>query len=97
MSCSLGGCLFFSGEFDEAERWLAESTEPALASGQWRVAVSALAIRSLVAGELHRADEQAQLAELALDLHGSEVSRTWKACSSRSAHPAQPAGGSTTR
>ena len=52
VACSLGACLYFSGEFDEAARWLAESTGPALAYRQWRVAVSALASRSLVAGEL---------------------------------------------
>jgi LuxR family maltose regulon positive regulatory protein len=75
VACSLGGCLYFSGRFDEAERWLAESTEPALACGQWRVAVSALATHSLVAGELRQADEQALLAERALDVareHGLE-------------------------
>jgi LuxR family maltose regulon positive regulatory protein len=68
-------CLYVSGEFDEAARWLAESTEPALAYRQWRVAVSALAHRSLVAGELSQVDEQALLAERALDVareHGLE-------------------------
>jgi len=68
VSCSLGGCLYFSGQFDEAERWLAESTEPALASRQWRVAVSALALRSLVAGERQQAAEQALFAERAWDV-----------------------------
>ena len=75
VSCSLGMCLYFSGEFDEAARWLVESTEPALAYRQWRVAVSALAHRSLVAGELRQVDEQALLAERALDVareHGLE-------------------------
>jgi LuxR family transcriptional regulator, maltose regulon positive regulatory protein len=75
VSCSLGGCLYFSGEFDEAERWLAEATGPALAREQWRVAVSALATRSLVVGELRRVDEQAELAEQALEVareHGLE-------------------------
>ena len=62
VSC-LGVYLFFSGQFDEADRWLAQSTEPALANEQWRVAVAALACRSLVAGELGRVDEQALLAE----------------------------------
>ena len=98
VACSLGACLYFSGEFDEAARWLAESTGPALAYRQWRVAVSALASRSLVAGELRQADEQALLAERALDVAREHGSRTSKArYSSRSAHPSQPVEGSTRR
>jgi LuxR family transcriptional regulator, maltose regulon positive regulatory protein len=57
VSFALGGCLYFSGRFEEADRWLAASTEPAIAREQWRVAVISLAYRSLVAGELGRIEE----------------------------------------
>ena len=66
--CSLGGCLYFSGQFDEADRWLAEATELALAHEQWLVAADALARRSLVAAELGRVDEQALFAGEAVKL-----------------------------
>jgi LuxR family maltose regulon positive regulatory protein len=72
---SLGACLYVSGEFEEADLWLEQSTAPALEREQWRVAVSSLAYRSLVAGELGRPDEQELLAEAALQLaqeHGLE-------------------------
>ena len=72
---SLGACLYVSGEFAEADRWLEASTAPALARRQWRVAVSALSYRSLVLGELGRLDEQELLTDEALQLareHGLE-------------------------
>jgi len=55
---ALGGCLYFSGEFDEADRWLKQAMAPALALGQWRIAVVAFARASLIAGALGRVVEQ---------------------------------------
>ena len=42
--------LYYRGEFAEADRWFAESVTLAPASGQWLVAGSSLAYRSLIAG-----------------------------------------------
>jgi LuxR family maltose regulon positive regulatory protein len=77
--CStLGTALFFSGELDEADWWYAESVAAASAAGQWLVASGALAYRSRIAGEQRRVEEQAELAEQAMDvvtehnLHGLE-------------------------
>jgi len=72
---AVGGCLYFSGQFDEADRWLDESIELALARGHWRVVVASLAIRSLVAGELGDVDAQVLLADRATGIaaeHGLE-------------------------
>jgi LuxR family maltose regulon positive regulatory protein len=72
---AVGACLYFSGRFDEGDHWLEESIEPALDRGQWRVAASSLALRSLVAEELGRHDEQILLADSAVELareHGLE-------------------------
>ena len=66
--CSLGGGLYFSGQFDDADRWLAEATEVALARKQWLPAADALARRSLVAGELGRVDQQTLFAGEALKI-----------------------------
>jgi LuxR family maltose regulon positive regulatory protein len=67
--CVAGGwCLFFLGEFEEADRWLAEAADPALELEQWRVAVSALVGRSLIADALGRRDEQALFASEAAAL-----------------------------
>jgi ATP/maltotriose-dependent transcriptional regulator MalT len=67
--CSaLGECLYYSGEFDEADRWLAESAELASLHEQWWVAATALGYRSLVAGERGRVDQQTLLAERAMTL-----------------------------
>ena len=67
--CVAGGwCLYFLGEFLEADEWLAEATEPALGLEQWRVAVSSLVGRSLVAEALGRTDEQILLAARAAAL-----------------------------
>jgi LuxR family maltose regulon positive regulatory protein len=65
---ALGTGLYFAGDFDEADRWLAESAELAPLRGQWRIAVGSLAFRSLVAGEQGRADDQARLADEAVRL-----------------------------
>ena len=52
-----------------------QSTEPALADEQWRVAVAALAYRSLVAGELGRVDEQTLLADEAVQARADAWAR----------------------
>jgi LuxR family maltose regulon positive regulatory protein len=57
-----GWCLYLLGENLEADRWFAEATQPALELEQWRVAVSSLVGRSLVAEALGRTDEQSALA-----------------------------------
>jgi len=60
--------LYFGGEFGEADRWFAESAGLAPASGQWLVAGSSLAYRSLIAGQRGRLEEQRLLAEQAMEL-----------------------------
>jgi LuxR family transcriptional regulator, maltose regulon positive regulatory protein len=72
---AVGSNLYFTGAFDEADRWLTESTELAPPREQWLVAVTALAVRSLLEGERRRLDQQAVLAEHAVQLareHGLE-------------------------
>jgi LuxR family maltose regulon positive regulatory protein len=65
--CVAGGwCLYFVGEFLEADQWLAEAAEPALQLEQWRVATSALVARSLVAGAFGQTDEQIRLVTRAM-------------------------------
>jgi LuxR family maltose regulon positive regulatory protein len=67
--CSaLGECLYFSGEFEEADRWLKESAEIAPRNDQWWVASTSLAYRSLIAGDQGRIDEQTILAAHAVKL-----------------------------
>jgi ATP/maltotriose-dependent transcriptional regulator MalT len=67
--CSaLGEALFFSGDFDEADRWLAEATEVAPLHAHWINAATAHAYRSRIAGEQGRVDEQTLLAGQALQL-----------------------------
>ena len=63
-----GWCLYLLGEFLEADRWFAAATQPALDLEQWRVAVSSLVGRSLVAEALRRTDEQSVLAARAVAL-----------------------------
>jgi len=63
-----GWCLYLLGEFLEADRWFAAATQPALDLEQWRVAVSSLVGRSLVAEALRRTDEQSALAARAVAL-----------------------------
>jgi LuxR family maltose regulon positive regulatory protein len=72
---SVGMILYRSGEFEEADEWLAQAAELTLSREQWRWAVSSLSTRSLVAGELGRSDEQALHAQQAVALarrHGLE-------------------------
>ncbi len=59
---ALGTNLYFDGRPAEADPWLAQAAELAPARRQWRVAISALATRSLVAGDLARLDDQAAFA-----------------------------------
>ena len=61
-----GWCLYLLGEFLEADRWFVDATEPALDLRQWRVAVSSLVGRSLVAGGLGRMDDQGTFARRAV-------------------------------
>lgn len=60
--------LYFSGRFDEADRWFAECADLAPLSEMWLVAASSLAHRSFIAGEQGRLEEQRVLAERAADL-----------------------------
>jgi LuxR family maltose regulon positive regulatory protein len=67
--CSiLGEALFFSGELDEADHWLAEMEEVAPLNGHWWNAATSLAYRSRIAGEQGRADDQTLLADRAVQL-----------------------------
>ena len=59
----LGTSLFLIGEPDEADRWLVEAIEVAIAQRRWLLASSSLAIASLLAGDRLRFEEQAALAE----------------------------------
>jgi LuxR family maltose regulon positive regulatory protein len=65
---ALGAGLYYTGDFEEADGWLAESAELATTREQWLIAACALALGSLVAGELGRVDEQALLADQAMQL-----------------------------
>ena len=68
VSFGLGVGLYFSGRFEEADQWLREAAEIAPTRERWLTLVNAVAFRSLVSGELGRADEQAVLADRALAL-----------------------------
>jgi LuxR family transcriptional regulator, maltose regulon positive regulatory protein len=73
---ALGACHYFGGDSAEADRWYAQTAELAPASGQWIVGVSAVAYRSLIAGEGGRLEEQASLAGDAVRLareHGVDA------------------------
>ena len=60
-----GRHLYFSGMLEEADPWLEEAAAQAPVAQQWIVAGSALAYRSLVAGERGLIDQQVLLAEQA--------------------------------
>ena len=60
---AVGAGSYYQGSLDEADRWLAEAYALAPASEQWVVAGSALAYRSLIAGDQGRGEEQQRLAE----------------------------------
>jgi LuxR family maltose regulon positive regulatory protein len=63
---------YFRGDIDEADRWFATAYSVGLATEQVLVAASALAYRSLVAGEHGRVEDQRLLAEQA-----STSAETW--------------------
>jgi LuxR family maltose regulon positive regulatory protein len=65
---TLGARLYFSGDFDEADRWLGESAELPLDLEQCWVAPTAYAYRSLLAGDRNELDQQALFADRAVDL-----------------------------
>jgi LuxR family maltose regulon positive regulatory protein len=68
VSLSLGLDLYVCGEFEQAGRWFEQAMALAAARNRLRAQVSALTYRSLIAGELDRADEQHQLADTAFQL-----------------------------
>ncbi len=73
---ALGAGHYFGGDSAEADRWYTQTAELAPASEQWIVGVSALAYRSLIAGERGRLEEQASLAGDAVKLareHGVDA------------------------
>ena len=59
---------YFGGDSAKADRWYAQAAELAPASEQWLTGVSAVAYRSLIAGEGGRVEEQASLADDAMKL-----------------------------
>jgi LuxR family transcriptional regulator, maltose regulon positive regulatory protein len=65
---ALGLSLYFGGETDDADRWFVQAAEAAAASRHWTGGVSALAYRSIIAGEQGRHDEQELLADQAVEL-----------------------------
>ena len=77
VACSaVGRDSYYAMEFEEADRWLAESCALAPAAGQWITAVTALAYRSLTAGVRGRDTDRRALAEQASRLsrdHGLDT------------------------
>jgi LuxR family maltose regulon positive regulatory protein len=74
-TAALGIALLWLGEPHEADRWLEEAVERASPDEQWVIAATALAYRSIIAGELGRSNEQTRLAESAVQTaqeHGFE-------------------------
>jgi ATP/maltotriose-dependent transcriptional regulator MalT len=67
---SLGMACYYRGDLDAADRWFDETVEAGPPSERWLVTASALAYRSLIAGERGQVDEQQLLAE-----GGAEVAR----------------------
>ena len=65
---ALGMGHYFGGDPTEADRWYAQAAELAPTSGQWFSGVSAVAYRSLIAGEEGRVEEQTSLANDAVKL-----------------------------
>ena len=65
---AIGVGSYLRVDFDEADRWVDTAARTAPEAGQWLTAASALAYQSLVAGELHRPQQQQELAERAVDM-----------------------------
>jgi len=70
------GC-FYGGELDDSDRWLGEAAALSSSAGHWTSAVSALAYRSLIAGDRGHPEEQRRLVEEAEEIaraHGIDES-----------------------
>jgi ATP/maltotriose-dependent transcriptional regulator MalT len=65
---SLAIACYYRGDVDAADVWFDEAVQVAARTERWLVSASALAYRSLIAGERGRSDEQPRLAEEAGDL-----------------------------
>ena len=65
---ALGMGRYYSGEYDEADRWFTEASDQAPEVPQWLVAASSLAYRSLIAGLRGEQSEQGRLAKSAIEL-----------------------------
>jgi len=68
VSSALGYALYFRGDFDAADPWLAQAAELAEANAHPMVAACSLTYRSFVALEHGRPDEQNLLADAAMSL-----------------------------
>jgi ATP/maltotriose-dependent transcriptional regulator MalT len=64
----LGLAYYNRGDLEEADRWFAESAEIGAQNARWLIAASALAYRSLIAGQREDLEEQRRLAEEAAHL-----------------------------
>jgi LuxR family transcriptional regulator, maltose regulon positive regulatory protein len=67
-SWSLAIAHYFGGEFDAADRRFDETVQTGLRDERWLVVASALAYRSLIAGERGQLDEQSALADEAVEV-----------------------------
>ena len=65
---AVGWGSYYHGRFDVADRWFEDSAALAPESGQWVIACSSLAHRSLIAGQQGRLEDQRVLAEQAEEL-----------------------------
>jgi LuxR family maltose regulon positive regulatory protein len=65
---SLAISHYFLGDLDAADRWFEETVPVGFRDERWLVAASAMAYRSLIAGERERLDEQGLLAREAANL-----------------------------
>jgi LuxR family maltose regulon positive regulatory protein len=64
----LGMACYYRGDLAEAERWFTEAAEAGARNERWVITASALAYRSLIAGDRDDRDEQLLYAEQALAL-----------------------------
>jgi len=62
---SVGAGLYYQDELEVADAWFDDAFSRAVVAGQWIVATSSLAYRSLIAGATGRGDDQQGLAEQA--------------------------------
>ena len=68
ISWALGMGHYFGGDSAEADRWYTQASELAPTTEQWLIGVSAVAYRSLIAGEGGRVEKQTSLANDAVKL-----------------------------